>query len=236
MAESNSRILVWDAPVRVFHWLLALSFVGAYVTAESQRWLLLHVTLGYTLGGLVVFRILWGLLGTRYARFGSFVRGPAAVLRYGTAMLGGKPEHHVGHNPLGALAIVLLLLISLAIVGTGWALYTDSAGHWMKELHEGASGVMLAVVCLHVAGALLTSLLHRENLTRAMVTGKKNGAPDDGITRAWRPLALVLLLAVLGFWWFQWQSAPTSAASAGSYSTEHSKHGSHQRDHAHDED
>jgi cytochrome b len=203
MTESTTptKILVWDAPVRVFHWLLVLSFAGAYLTAESERWRLVHVSLGYTLGGLVAFRILWGLIGTRYARFASFVRGPAAVVRYGRAMLSGKPEHHIGHNPAGAVAIVLLLLSSIVIVASGWAIYNDVGGHLVEELHEGASKVMLIVVGIHVAGVLVASWLHHENLVRAMVTGNKDGAPSEGIRRAWRPLAIVILLCVLGFWW-----------------------------------
>ncbi|MEO8119640.1 MAG: cytochrome b/b6 domain-containing protein [Rhodoferax sp.] len=210
MTESTTKtqVLVWDAPVRVFHWLLVLSFAGAYLTAESERWRLVHVSLGYTLGGLVAFRILWGLMGTRHARFASFVRGPAAVLRYVRVMLAGRPEHHVGHNPAGALAIVLLLLSSIAIVATGWAVYNDVGGDWLGDLHEGAANFMLIVVAVHVAGVAVASWLHRENLVRAMVTGKKEGTPDTGIRRAWRPLALVMLVAVLGFWWLQWQSAP----------------------------
>ena len=87
MANTDKKILVWDAPVRVFHWLMVLSFAGAYLTAESERWRLIHVTLGYTLGGLVAFRILWGLVGTRYARFAEFVRGPAAIRGYLQHML-----------------------------------------------------------------------------------------------------------------------------------------------------
>ncbi|HET7525957.1 MAG TPA: cytochrome b/b6 domain-containing protein, partial [Burkholderiaceae bacterium] len=102
-------VLVWDAPVRVFHWLMVLSFAGAYLTAESERWRLLHVTLGYTMAGLLAFRIVWGLIGTRHARFASFVRGRAAVMRYLRSLLGGRPEHHAGHNPAGAWAIVALL-------------------------------------------------------------------------------------------------------------------------------
>src|SRR5665647_3224612 len=141
-STTKTKILVWDAPVRVFHWLLVLSFAGAYLTAESERWSLVHVSLGYTMGGLVAFRILWGVLGTRYARFASFVRGPAAVMRYGRALLRGRPEHHVGHNPAGAVAIVLLLSLSVAIVATGWLFYDVSSARWLKELHEGAAGFM----------------------------------------------------------------------------------------------
>ncbi|MDO8459242.1 MAG: cytochrome b/b6 domain-containing protein [Burkholderiaceae bacterium] len=214
-STTPTKILVWDAPVRVFHWLLVLSFAGAYLTAESERWRLLHVSLGYTLGGLVAFRILWGLIGTRYARFASFVRGPAAVTRYVRTMLSGKPEHHIGHNPAGAVAIVLLLLSSIAIVASGWAIYNDVGGHLVEELHEGASNFMLIVVGVHVAGVLVASWLHRENLVRSMVTGKKDGAPHEGIRRAWRPLAIIILLSVLGFWWMQWQSVPSNAATNG---------------------
>lgn len=225
MPHSPTKILVWDAPVRVFHWLLVLSFAGAYLTAESERWRLVHVTLGYTLGGLVAFRILWGLTGTRYARFGSFVRGPSAVMRYARSLLGGKPEHHVGHNPGGAVAIVSLLLLSIATVATGWAIYNDVGGHLLEELHEGASNVMLALVGVHVAGVALASWLHRENLVRSMVNGKKEGSPNEGIRRAWCPLAVIILAAVLGFWWLQWKSAPSGAqtASAGVVMVEKAK-------------
>ena len=83
------KVLVWDAPVRVFHWLMVFSFAGAYLTAESERWRLLHVSLGYTMAGLVAFRIVWGLIGTRHARFSDFVRGPVAIARYVGGMLRG---------------------------------------------------------------------------------------------------------------------------------------------------
>lgn len=229
-STTKTKILVWDAPVRVFHWLLVLSFAGAYLTAESERWRLLHVSLGYTMGGLVAFRVLWGLMGTRYARFSSFVRGPAAVMRYGRTLWSRTPEHHVGHNPAGALAIVLLLLLSIASVATGWAIYNDVGGNWLEELHEVASNFMLAVVGVHVAGVVVASWRHRENLVRAMVTGQKEGTPDEGIQRRWRGLALIILVAVLGFWWQQWQSAPSAAVSGGAVATEKAKYGSQERD------
>jgi len=207
MDNITTKIKVWDAPVRVFHWLLVLSFAGAYLSAESERWRLLHVTLGYTLGGLVAFRLVWGLVGTRYARFANFVRGPQAVLTYLRSLRKGQPQHHLGHNPAGAVAIVLLLA-SVAVVGSGWAIYNDVGGEWLSELHDIAANSMLLVVAIHVAGVLVASRLHRENLVRAMVTGQKNGAPADGIRRPWAALAVLLVLAVLGYWWLQWQSAP----------------------------
>ena len=91
---------------------MGLLFAGAYLTAESERWRLLHVTLGYTMAGLVGFRIFWGLVGTRYARFSSFLRGPQAIARYLKSLVSGKPEHHTGHNPAGALAILEFLALT----------------------------------------------------------------------------------------------------------------------------
>jgi cytochrome b len=213
-SEGSRRTLVWDAPVRVFHWLLVLSFVGAYVTAESERWRLLHVTLGYTMAGLVGFRILWGLVGTRYARFRSFVRGPAAVRRYLSAILRGQPEHHVGHNPAGALAIVAMLALTLAVAASGWSAYHEIGGDWLEEVHEFAANLMLAIVGVHIAGVLLASWMHRENLVRAMIDGRKAARPEEGVRSAWRSVAALMLVAVLGFWWLQWQNAPATTGKA----------------------
>ena len=207
------RVLVWDAPVRIFHWLTVLSFAGAFITAESERWRLLHVTLGYTMAGLVVFRLLWGLVGTRHARFASFVRGPAAVARYLGSLLRGRPEHHAGHNPAGALAIVALLGLALAVTVSGWALYDGMFGGWVEDVHEGVANGMLALVGLHVAAVVLASRLHRENLVGAMVSGRKLGQPQDAIRRAWSSVAVLMLVAVLSFWWLQWQAAPAAGVT-----------------------
>ncbi len=208
------KVLVWDAPVRVFHWLMVISFAGAYLTAESERWRLVHVTLGYTMVGLVAFRIVWGLLGTRHARFASFVRGPRAILDYLRGMIQGQPRHHVGHNPAGALAIVALLGLAGVVTAAGWASYNELGGEWRKELHEGAANVMLAVVGVHIAGVLIYSWMHRDNLVGAMLTGRKTGRPEDAVRSAWRSVAALMLVAVLGFWMLRWQSAPAAGTPA----------------------
>lgn len=219
------KVLVWDAPVRVFHWLMVLSFAGAYLTAESERWRLLHVTLGYTMAGLLAFRVVWGLVGTRHARFASFVRGPAGVLRYLRGLASGQPEHHVGHNPAGALAIVALLGLTGLVTAAGWATYNDLGGEWLEELHEGAANAMLAVVGVHVAGVLIGSWLHHDNLVGAMLSGRKLGLPQDAVRSAWRSVAVLMLAAVLGFWALQWQSAPAPGAADGtSASARHHEH------------
>ena len=219
MALPATKILVWDAPVRTFHWLLVISFAGAYLSAESETWRLLHVTLGYTMGGLIAFRLVWGVLGTRYARFGSFVRGPVAVGSYLKTLVAGKPVHYMGHNPAGAVAIVLMLLVGVAIVATGYAVYNDIGGDLLGEAHELVGNAMLLLVGVHLAGVALASYLHRENLPRAMVTGVKQGPPSEGIARAWWSVALALLLAVAAFWYLQWRDAPQVVAQAQSSST-----------------
>ena len=224
-------VLVWDLPVRVLHWLMVLSFAGAYLTAESERWRLLHVTLGYTMAGLVGFRIVWGLLGSRHAKFSSFVRGPAAVARYVRSLVDGRPEHHVGHNPAGALAILALLGLTLAIGASGWGVYNDVGGEWIEDLHEGAANAMLAVIGVHIVAVLVSSWLHRENLVGSMVSGRKAGRPEDGVRSAWRSVAALMLVAVLGFWWLQWQGAPTGdglsntaiSATAGTPADDHDR-------------
>jgi cytochrome b len=208
-------VLIWDAPVRVFHWLMVFSFAGAYLTAESERWRLVHVTLGYTMAGLLAFRIVWGLIGTRHARFASFVRGPAAVTRYLRGLVSGRPVHHAGHNPAGALAILALLGLTALLAATGWAAYNDIGGEWPAEWHEGAANAMLAVVGVHIAGVLIGSWRHRDNLIGAMFTGRKAGGPEDAVRSAWRGVAVLMLAAVGAFWVLQWQSAPAGGLGGG---------------------
>lgn len=212
MTTDTSKILVWDAPVRVFHGLLVFSFAGAWLTSESERWQLLHITLGYTMAGLIAFRVLWGLVGTRYARFAQFVRGPRVVWQYLHSLRTPQPQHHTGHNPAGALAIVLLLLVGSALTLSGWASYSDVGGSWVEELHEVLGNGMLLLVAVHVGGMIVSSRLHRENLVRAMLTGRKAGAPSEGIARARTAVALALLALVLAFWCFQWQSVSVPLA------------------------
>lgn len=196
----KTKILVWDLPTRIFHWLLAATFVGAFLTADSERLRDLHVTLGYTMLGLVAFRLLWGVIGTRYARFSSFAFGPGSVLAYLKSLLTRSPRHYVGHNPAGSWAIYALILLAVATGATGYWTYNGIGGHWLEELHEGFANALLAVVFVHIAGVLVSSLIHRENLVRAMINGLKGGHPGEGIRYRHRIVAAALLLAVMGFW------------------------------------
>ncbi len=196
------RVLVWDVPTRVFHWSLALAFAGAYLTAESERYRDIHLALGYLMFGLLAFRLVWGFVGTTYARFGSFACQPAAVVCYVRSLFSLQPEHHVGHNPAGGVAIFLLLLLGLLTSISGVGLYWEFGDEevW-EEVHEATSNLMLLVVFVHIAGVLASSVLHKENLVRSMLTGYKTAEAEAGITQAHVWLGRVMLVAAMGFLW-----------------------------------
>ena len=196
------KILVWDWPVRLGHWLMVGGFILAWLTSESETFRLVHALSGATVLAVATFRLPWGFIGSRYARFVDFVRGPGAVKDYAVSLLKLEPPHHVGHNPAGGWAIMLLLGLGIITGLSGWAIYNDIGGHLLEDLHEGLATAMLTVVFIHVAGVLSGSLMHGENLVRAMVNGRKQGMPDEAIRSA-RPLAGALLLAwiVATGWW-----------------------------------
>ncbi len=196
------KILVWDWPVRLGHWLMVGGFIVAWLTSESETFRLLHVISGATVLAVATFRLPWGFIGSRYARFVDFVRGPGAVKDYAAGLLKLEPAHHVGHNPAGGWAIVLLLGLGILTGLSGWANYNEIGGDFLEELHEGLAVTMLTVVFIHIAGVLSGSLMHGENLVRAMLNGRKLGMPGEAIRSA-RPLAGAVLLAwvaVAGWW------------------------------------
>jgi len=209
--------LIWDLPTRLFHWTLAGSFALAWLSAESDSWRALHVFCGYLMLGLLAFRLLWGFAGSHYARFATFCFGPRAGLAYFKQVLSGQASRHVGHNPAGSLAIYLLLLLTLLAgvtgvltlgaeeqhgLATGWLALSQAK--LLKSLHEAVTTAMLLLVLGHIAGVLVESWLHRENLARAMLTGIKQAVAGTPAAKPHRLVALGLLLAMLGFggWWF----------------------------------
>ena len=196
------KILVWDWPVRLGHWLIVGGFILAWLTSESETFRLVHALAGGVVVAVALFRLPWGWIGSRYARFVDFVHGPGAVVDYLGGLLQRQPGDHVGHNPAGGWAILLLLGLGLITGASGWTIYNDLGGDWLEELHEGLAATLLAVVVVHVAGVVTGSLAHRENLVRAMLTGRKHGAPEAAIASA-RPLAAIVLIAWVGAasWW-----------------------------------
>jgi cytochrome b len=209
----SAWIRVWDPIVRFGHWTLVAGFFIAYFTEED--FLALHVWAGYVVGAVVLFRLLWGFVGTRHARFSDFVFRPAVIARYLKRLRRGEVEHYVGHNPAGGAMILLLLACVSLTVYTGLEVYAVKnhagplaalqggaepaavfqpenvarpgdgygTGHrragegredgFWEELHETFANLTLMLVILHVTGAIVSSYLHRENLVKAMITGKK---------------------------------------------------------------
>ena len=229
-----ARRRVTDAPTRMFHWLFALSFAGAYVTAESEHWRLLHVTLGYTMAGLLGFRVLYGLLGPRTAGLGLLWRKVAGArdwLRAAPQAVWSPAHWRQGPNLLMALAVLLLLALVVPLTLTGYATYHDwgdwLGGEWLEELHEFFGNAVLAVALAHVALIAALSALRRKNQALPMLTGRVEGRGPDLVphNRTW--LAALLLLAVLAYGAWEWRQSPAGllgGASAASAQGEHRHH------------
>lgn len=197
-----ATLRVWDPLVRLSHWGLVAAFATAWITAEEVQ--SVHEIAGYGVAGLVAFRLVWGFVGSRYARFAQFVKGPDETLGYLRAILRGTERRHLGHNPAGAAMILALMVTLSGTAFTGWlmaepervamlpALPQIVAPAWadddgedrevegpIKEVHEVLANLMLLLVAAHVGGVVLASIRHRENLARAMITGDKR-APEPG--------------------------------------------------------
>lgn len=202
---SQNTIKVWDPFVRIFHWSLVAFFTMAYLTGDEDS--SFHIYAGYTVLGLVVFRIVWGFVGTNHAQFKDFIFRPGKVFQYLKSLAGRSPERYVGHNPAGGYMVLLMLATLLVVTWTGLKVY-GAEGHgplasnvdrsmiavvkadgtdkgvskekrnvdekYWEELHEGATNFMLLLIVLHILGIVVSSRLHKENLVKAMITGKKN--------------------------------------------------------------
>ncbi|MCS4503554.1 cytochrome b/b6 domain-containing protein [Arhodomonas aquaeolei] len=201
-------VRVWDPVVRLFHWSLVVAFTVAYLSSEEDS--ALHVYAGYVVLALIVVRLIWGVVGSRHARFGDFVRPPGEVFAYLRGLASGRPRHYLGHNPAGGWMVIALLVSLFAVTLSGVMLDTAEGGalaaagsgsvaviatahaddgeygeygergegdeggeEFWEEVHEASANVTLFLVFLHIAGVIVSSLLHRENLIRAMVTGRK---------------------------------------------------------------
>lgn len=171
-AQRPATVKVWDPFIRIFHWSLVALFALAWLTEEFQP---LHQPVGYAILGLVLLRIVWGIVGPGHARFAAFVRSPATTLAYARDLLAGRAPHYRGHNPLAAMMILALLTMLIATGATGWmmTLGTFRSAEWLEEIHEGFAAATLALVGLHVLAVLFMSAVHGENLIRAMFTGRK---------------------------------------------------------------
>lgn len=206
MQMSNSTRPVWDIAVRVFHWSLVIFFTTAYLTGEEES--LIHIYSGYAVGGLLIFRVIWGFIGSRHARFRDFIYSPKQVRAYARGLFKGKPEHVEGHNPLGGLMVIALLVSLTLTTVSGLKVYglegygplaqteaswmissayasnpgerhdssgeeNESAEDFWEEIHEFFANFTVFLIVLHITGVILSSRLEKQNLVRAMITGRK---------------------------------------------------------------
>ncbi len=170
MQQQHRRVRVWDPFVRVSHWSLLVASIVVWGSAEEQAWL--HEQTGYFILALIGLRVLWGLIGSRHARFSDFLYGPEQTLAYMKRLGAGRPQSYLGHNPAGGWMVVALLCAMLAAGASGVLMGTGDPEFW-EDLHEGFANLTLFLVVVHVGGVLLSSMLHEENLIRAMWTGVK---------------------------------------------------------------
>lgn len=172
-ATPPATVKVWDLFVRVFHWSLATLFIVAYATGdEIER---VHIAVGYTIAALLSLRIVWGFVGPRHARFKNFVRPPRDVFRYLRDVALFRAPRYLGHNPAGGAMIVALLAMLAATCATGFMMTTDAfwGADWVEGVHETLANLTVGLIVFHVLGVLIAGFEHRENLVKAMITGRK---------------------------------------------------------------
>ncbi|GAB4359195.1 MAG: cytochrome b/b6 domain-containing protein [Immundisolibacter sp.] len=211
-ASAGRRVRVWDGPVRLFHWLLVVFLAGGWISVEAgieyMQW---HMRCGYAVLVLLVFRLLWGVWGSDSARFRGFLRGPRAVIGYAWAWLSRRPQHFLGHNPLGGWMVVLLLVLVAVQAITGLFANDDifnegplaawvgkETSDWLTFIHKRNFNLLLAAVGLHVTAVMLY-LVRGENLVKAMFTGSKPAAEyvdrPPVLAPWWRAVVLLALSA-----------------------------------------
>ncbi len=171
-AEAET-VKVWDISIRLFHWSLVIAFALAWISAEE--WEQFHEIVGYTMGGLIAFRIVWGIIGTSHARFCDFIYRPSVIVGYVRDSFALRAKRYIGHNPAGGAMVIALLLSIIAVAASGIAMtgVMPFSGEWIEEVHEITANMTLLLIALHIVGVIFASFEHRENLVKAMFTGYK---------------------------------------------------------------
>ena len=211
--KTLQAVKVWDLPTRLFHWTLVALMVAQWLTAEESSTMDYHVWGGYAVLTLVLFRLIWGFVGSETARFADFMQGPSAALAYIGALLRGETPHYLGHNPLGAWSIVAMLVLLLVQAGTGlfanddiliegplYAWVSKGTSDWLTTIHKLNFNLLLLVIAIHISAVLFYLLVKRENLIHPMVSGSKQLPPDlaNPIPRLVSPWRALAVLAVVG--------------------------------------
>jgi cytochrome b len=206
--ESPPRsVLIWDVPTRLFHWLLVIFVIFSYVTGNiGGNAMQYHEWSGFTILALLLFRLVWGFVGSRESRFMTFVRGPSAVVRYATTLLRSDSTHYLGHNPLGGWSIIALLFTLLIQAGTGLFANDDivtegplfdwvskATSDWLTRVHKLNQQVIITLVCVHVLAVLFYFFYKRDNLVKPMITGVKQWSGAEPLPATGRTLIALVI-------------------------------------------
>lgn len=218
------RKLVYDLPTRAFHWTFAGLFVAAFTIAKtiddetaSFSW---HMLAGLTIGAAVLLRLLWGVAGTKHARFSDFVLNPAELSRYLRGILSGDPRRWAGHNPASSWSALAMMGVALAMGLTGFLMASGNAPEAVEDVHELLANGLLVLVVLHVAGIILHTLRHGEMIGRSMVDGRKAGVPDaEAIPSARSAVALLFIAMAAGFALLLWNNFDAGARTLQLFGT-----------------
>lgn len=209
---TEKKKLIWDVPTRLFHWGIVITLSYSWYSMEIEENLDRHFLSGYVAVGLILFRIIWGLVGSRYARFSSFIFRPSEIAAYAKRLFARGGGKYAGHNPMGGLSVFALLLAVLVQVGTG--LFADDEYYYfaplnkfvssdtastLTQIHGTSAKVILALVVLHIVAIIFYRVVKREKLLAAMITGKKPDEQDqyEPIPSSRLPLAIVIAIAVV---------------------------------------
>ena len=199
--KTENKVLIWDIPTRIFHWLLVCGFLVAALLAlgfgEHSPLFPYHALVGLILGGMVVLRVIWGFWGTKYARFSSFLFSPRAVFKYVTQVLQGLGAPHVGHNPGSAYAIFAMLIMIAGLSVSG--IIMGQGGKAFEEVHEVLAYTVMGVIFVHILGVALHTIRHKENITASMFHGQKDGNSVDAISSS-RPIIAIIFVLVVSTW------------------------------------
>jgi cytochrome b len=216
MSESQTplqSVKVWDLPTRLFHWILVALLIAQWLTAENSGTMDWHVRGGYAVLALVLFRLIWGIMGSETARFSHFMRGPGATLGYFMALLRGESPHYLGHNPMGGWSIAMLLILLLIQAVTGlfanddiliegplYSSVSKDTSDWLTTIHRLNFNLLLAMIAVHLAAVLFYLLVKRENLIHPMLSGRKHLAPGSVVAapRMVNPWLGLAALAIAG--------------------------------------
>jgi cytochrome b len=199
------KTLIYDLPTRLFHWSFAALFVAAYfitnVFEDESSAFPYHMMIGLLMALIIFLRIIWGIVGTKYARFSSYVLSPTALIEYFKGIFSKNSKRKLGRNPASSWAALLMIAISIGLAVTGYLITTPSKTELLEEIHELLSDGFLIIVLLHIAGVILHTIRHKDPIAKSMVTGYKDPINESsvGIKNNSNIVALFFIIAVIAF-------------------------------------